>query len=127
MNNLLELVLKNQLPHLSGIIPTKTNMVYYYGFLITVIVNSVIWIVISTLVNQYYWKYNNLKKEFQLILKYIDHMRNRKSRNNFVIRLNDYKKEEEKVDNVNNYSTVNSKGKGNGNNKTSYLGSPLII
>ena len=97
----------------------------YYGFLITVIVNSIIWVVISTLVNQYYWKYIEMKKEFHLISKYNDHKRKRKFRNNFAIKLNGYKKEEEEEVNNHSISSLNSKCKGN--NKISNLASPLKI
>ena len=72
---------------------TGTIMAYYYGFLITVIVNSVIWFVISTLVNKYYWKYTGFKEEFHLISKYIDPIRKRKSINNSGLKLYDYKED----------------------------------
>jgi hypothetical protein len=107
------------MPYLIGGTITGSIMAYYYGFLITIIVNSVIWFVISTLVNNYYWKYTGFKEEFHLISKYIDRMRKRKFRNNFAIKLDVHKEE----DNVNNYSSLNSKG----NNKTDNLGSPLKI
>ena len=82
------------MPYLIGGTITGTIMAYYYGFLITVIVNSVIWLVISTLVNKYYWKYTGFKEEFQLISKYIDRLRKRKSKNNFAIKLDDHKEED---------------------------------
>ena len=74
------------MPYLIGGTITGTIMAYYYGFMITIIVNSIIWLVISTLVNKYYWKYAGFKDEFQLISKYIDRFRRRKSRNNLAIR-----------------------------------------
>ena len=107
-----------QMPYLIAGTITGTIMAYYYGFLFTVIVNSVIWFVISTLVNKYYWKYTGFKEEFQLISKYIQLVRKRKS-NNFVNKLDDHKKE----DNVKKYSFSNNKG----NNKTDDLGNPLNI
>jgi len=129
LNNLLESTLKRQMSYLRGGTITETIMAYNYGFLITVIVNSVISVGLSTLVNQYYWIYTYLKKEFHLISKYIDRIRKRKSRNNFAIKLDDYKKE----DDANDYSPLNSrgkgkgKGKGKGNKKTCNLGSQLKI
>ena len=59
-------------------------MAYYYGFLFTVIVNSVIWFAISTLINKYYWKYTGFKEEFQLASKYIGRIKKDKSNNNLV-------------------------------------------
>ena len=107
------------MPYLIGGTITGTIMAYYYGFLITVIVNSVIWFAISTLVNKYYWRYTGFKEEFQLISKYIERMRKRKSKNNFVNKLDNH----EEGDNLKKYSFSNNKG----NNKTDELGSPLKI
>ena len=107
------------MPYLIGGTITGTIMAYYYGFLITVIVNSVIWFAISTLVNKYYWRYTGFKEEFQLISKYIERMRKRKSKNNFVNKLDNHKE----GDNLKKYSFSNNKG----NNKTDDLGSPLEI
>jgi hypothetical protein len=42
-------------------------MAYYYGFLVSIIVNSVIWFVISTVVNKYYWNYTGFKEEMYLM------------------------------------------------------------
>lgn len=102
--------------------PITETIMAYHDFLITVIVNSVIWVVISTLVNQHYWKYTDLKKEFHLISNYIDQIRKKKSGNNFAIKLDDYKKENNDKNGC-SYSCLNTEG----NNKTSNLGSPLII
>ncbi len=63
------------MPYLIGGTMTGTILAYYYGFLVTVIVNSIIWSVISTLVNKYYWKYAGFKEEPQLISKYIVRIR----------------------------------------------------
>jgi hypothetical protein len=59
------------MPYLIGGTITGTIMAYYYGFLFTVIVNSIIWFAISTLVNKFYWKYTGFKEEFQLAKKYV--------------------------------------------------------
>ena len=108
------------MPYLIGGTITGTIMAYYYGFLITVIVNSVIWLVISTLVNKYYWKYTGFKEEFHLISKYIDRIRKRKSINNFALKLDDYKEE----DNIHRwYFSSTDKG----NNKIDNLGRPSKI
>jgi hypothetical protein len=54
LDNLLKSVLKRQMPYLIEGTVTGTIMVYYYGFLFAVIVNSVIWFAISTIVNKFY-------------------------------------------------------------------------
>ena len=86
LDNLLKSVLKRQMPYLLGGTITGTIMAYYYGFLFTVIVNSVIWFAISTLINKYYWKYTGFKEEFQLALRYIGRIKKKKSNNNLVIK-----------------------------------------
>ena len=93
MDILLKSVLKRQMPYLIGGTITGTILAYYSGFLFTVIVNSVIWFVISTLVNKYYWNYTGFKEEFQLISKYIDRIRKKKSVNNSALKLDDYKED----------------------------------
>ena len=93
------------MPYLIGGTITGTIMAYYYGFLFTVIVNSVIWFVISTLVNKYYWKYTGFKEEFQLISKYIDRIRKKKSKNNFASKL-----DENKEDNTHRYFSSSDEG-----------------
>ena len=94
-------------------------MAYYYGFLITVIVNSIIWLVISTLVNKYYWKYTIFKEEFQLISKYTSHIKKKKSENEF----NNEKDKHTEGENTNNYFSSSIKC----NNQTDNLGRPLKI
>ena len=44
-------------------------MTYYYGFLFSIIVNSVIWILISFIANKYYYKSTGFKDE-KYLLKY---------------------------------------------------------
>ena len=116
MDNLLKSVLKRQMPYLITGTITGTIMAYYYGFLFTIIVNSIAWFVISTLVNKYYWKYTGFKEEFQLVSKYIGRIKKRKSKNNFIIK--DDKHTEGK--NVKPCFLPNNKG----NMKTDNLGSP---
>ena len=104
------------MPYLIGGTITGTIMAYYSGFLITIIVNSVIWFAISTLVNKYYWKYTGFKEEFHLLSKYIDSTRKRKSINNSALKLDDYKEE----DNIHRYSSSSDEG----NQRPYNLGSP---
>lgn len=61
LDSLLKSVLKRQMPYLIGGTITGTIMAFYYGFLFAIVVNSVIWFVISTLVNKYYWNYTGFK------------------------------------------------------------------
>ena len=56
MDVVLKSILKRQLPYLIGGTITGTIMTYYYGFLFTIIVNSIIWYIISFVVNKYYYK-----------------------------------------------------------------------
>ena len=72
------------MPYLIGGTITGTIMAYYYGFLFTIIVNSIIWFARSTLVNKFYWKYTGFKEEFQLISKYIAQIKKKKPNSNFV-------------------------------------------
>ena len=116
LDNLLKSVLKRQMPYLIGGTITGTIMAYYSGFLVTVIVNSVIWFVISTLVNKYYWKHTGFKEEFQLISKYIGRIRKKKSINNSALKLDDYNEE----DNIDRYFSATDEG----NNRSDNLGSP---
>ena len=105
------------MPYLIGGTITGTIMAYYYGFLFTIIVNSIIWFAISTLVNKFYWKYTGFKEEFQLAKKYIGLIKKKKAKNKFSI------KDEKHVEEVNakNYPSLNEE-----NNKApDNLGSPL--
>jgi hypothetical protein len=105
------------MPYLIGGTITGTIMAYYYGFLFSIIVNSIIWFAISTLVNKFYWKYTGFKEEFQLVSKYIGRIKKRKSKNSFII------KDDKHIggENSNKYTSSNDKdNKGNDN-----LGSPL--
>ena len=117
MDSLLKSVLKRQLPYLIGGTITGTIMAYYYGFLFAIIVNSIIWFAISTLVNKFYWRYTGFKEEFQLVSKYIGRLKNRKSKSNFVSNTD---KSAEGV-NASNYQTSIEES----NKKDDNLGSPL--
>ena len=45
---------KRYLPYLIGGTITGIIITYYYGFLFSIIVNSIAWFIISTVVNKYY-------------------------------------------------------------------------
>jgi len=53
---ILKSIIKRQIPFLIGGTITGSIMAYYYGFLFTIIVNSITWYVISYLVSKYYYK-----------------------------------------------------------------------
>ena len=67
-------------------------------------------------INKYYWKYTGFKEEFQLISKYIDRIRKKKSINNFALKLDDNKEE----DNIHRYFSSTDEG----NKRSDNLGSP---
>lgn len=83
MDSLLKNTLKRQMPYLIGGSITGTLIAYYHGFIFSIVVNSIIWFVMSTIVNKYYWHYRGFKDEMLLISKYLIHKKdNTKSNNN---------------------------------------------
>jgi len=117
LDRLLKSVLKRQMPYLIGGTITGTIMAYYYGFLFTIIVNSIVWFAISTLVNKFYWKYTGFKEEFQLVSKYIGLIKKKKSKNNHIVK-DDKHTEGENVKTDFSLNKTDSK-------KTDNLGSPI--
>ncbi len=71
MDSLLKSVLKRQIPYLIGGTITGIFVTYYYGLLFSIIVNSAVWFLISTIINKYYWNYTGFKDEMYLVSKYI--------------------------------------------------------
>jgi p-aminobenzoyl-glutamate transporter AbgT len=71
MDTILKSTLKRQIPFLIGGTITGIIMTYYYGFLFTIVVNSIIWFVISMIVNKYYWNYTGFRDEMYLFKKYV--------------------------------------------------------
>ena len=67
MDVVLKSILKRQLPYLIGGTITGITMTYYYGFLFTIIVNSIIWFVISYTVNKYYYNSKGFEDHKYLI------------------------------------------------------------
>jgi hypothetical protein len=67
VDSTLKSTLKRQIPYLIGGTITGIVMAYYYGFIVSIIVNSAIWFVISTVVNKYYWNYTGFKEEMYLM------------------------------------------------------------
>ena len=86
LDAILKSIIKRQIPFLIGGTITGIIMTYYYGFLFTIIVNSIICYVISYLVSKYYYKSKGIndqkylmqyalskiksKKQHQMILDY---------------------------------------------------------
>lgn len=77
MDPILKSTLKRQIPYLIGGTITGVVMTYYYGFLFAIVVNSIIWFVISVLVNKFYWNYAGFGDEMYLLKKYIINRRRR--------------------------------------------------
>ena len=69
------------MPYLIGGTITGIVITYYYGFLFSIVVNSAVWFVISTVVNKYYWNYTGFKDEMHLLSKYITHRKKKESTN----------------------------------------------
>lgn len=123
MESILKSTLKRQLPYLLAGTITGTFMTYYYGLLFSIIVNSIMWFAISTIVNKYYWHYTGFKDEFYLISKYIIHRKKNKS----IINIQDnnklhYYKRERPNDNK-----IDSLSKNTDDDKTNNIGSPLKL
>ena len=67
MDTILKSIIKRQIPFLIGGTITGSIMAYYYGFLITIIVNSALWYVISYLIGKYYYKSKGINDQKYLI------------------------------------------------------------
>ena len=59
---------------------TGIIMTYYFGFLFTIIVNSIIWYVISYLVNKYYYKSKGVNDQKYLIQYGLSKIKSRNKR-----------------------------------------------
>jgi uncharacterized membrane protein AbrB (regulator of aidB expression) len=79
LDTILKKIIKRQLPFLIGGTITGAIMTYYYGFLFSIIVNSAIWMLISFIVNKYYYKSTGFKDE-KYLLQYGLAMINTKTR-----------------------------------------------
>ena len=60
-------IIKRQLPFLIGGTITGIIITYYYGFLFSILVNSAIWMLISFIINKYYYKSTGFKDEKYLL------------------------------------------------------------
>jgi hypothetical protein len=67
LDKILKSIIKRQIPFLIGGTITGAILTYYYGFLFTIIVNSIIWWGISYAVNRFLWKSSGLNDQKYLI------------------------------------------------------------
>lgn len=70
MNREVVSAIKRQIPFLIGGTITGTIMTYFWGFVVTLIVNSIVWYLISIVIYKLVWKKNGLKDQMG-ILKYV--------------------------------------------------------
>ena len=122
LESILKSTLKRQIPYLIGGSITGAIITYYQGFLFSIIVNSVAWFVISTVVNKYYWNYTGFKDEMYLVSKYITKRQKNRPKDGQELNPTDRKKTE--------WTTVNdidSPTDTADNGKTKSVGSPLKL
>jgi len=65
---LLKSILKRKIPLIGVSSITGILLVYYFGFLLSIFLNSIIWIIIANFLYKYYWKMNWLE---DVIILYI--------------------------------------------------------
>lgn len=70
MNREVVSAIKRQIPFLIGGTITGTIMAFFWGFVVTIIVNSIVWYLISLIVYKLVWKKNGLNDQM-VILKYV--------------------------------------------------------
>ena len=80
LDAILKSIIKRQIPFLIGGTITGSIMAYYYGFLFTIIVNSIMWYVISYLVSKYYYKSKGINDQKYLIQYGLSKIKSRNKR-----------------------------------------------
>jgi hypothetical protein len=111
---------KRYLPYLIGGTITGIIITYYYGFLFSIIVNSVAWFIISTVVNKYYWNYTGFRDEMFFVSKYITHRKKNGSKDSHDdIKARDNKRV------AGSDSKMDYNPKNLGDDKTDHIGSPF--
>jgi hypothetical protein len=70
MNHDAVAAIKRQVPFLIGGTITGTIMTYFWGFLITLLFNSIMWYLISLVVYKLVWRKNGLTDQM-IILRYV--------------------------------------------------------
>jgi len=86
----------------------------------SIIVNSVAWFVVSTVVNKYYWNYTGFKDEMYLVSKYIT--KRQKNRPKDAQEINSVDRKKTEWGNGNDTLTDGAE-----NSKTKNVGSPLKL
>ena len=61
MDVLLKSILKRITPLVIGGTITGIILIYSLGFFITIVLNNIIWLIISTFIYRYHWKMNGLE------------------------------------------------------------------
>ncbi len=61
MDVLLKSILKRITPLVIGGTITGIILIYFLGFFITIVLNNIIWLIISTFIYKYHWKMNGLE------------------------------------------------------------------
>jgi hypothetical protein len=61
--------IKRQIPFLAGGTLTGIIMTYFFGFPITILVNSIIWYLISQIVYKFVWRKSGISDQ-KILLKY---------------------------------------------------------
>jgi hypothetical protein len=69
MNREVMSAIKRQIPFLIGGTISGIIMTYFLGFVVTIVINSIIWYLISLIVYKLVWKKNGLTDQM-VILKY---------------------------------------------------------
>ena len=78
MDALLKSILKRKLPLIGGSSITGIILLYYFGFLLSFLLNSIIWIIITDFIYKYYWKMNWLEDVIILFRLFHDKIKNNK-------------------------------------------------
>ena len=68
MDALLKSILDRIMPLVGGATITGLVLIYFFGFLFSILVNSIIWLLIGTFLYRYYWRINVLE---EIIILYI--------------------------------------------------------
>ena len=108
------------MPYIIGGTITGIIITYYYGFLFSIIVNSVAWFAISTVVNKYYWNYTGFRDEMFFVSKYITHRKKKESKNT-----HDHIKAEDNKSAPGSNTKKDSNPKNLDDDKTDHIGSPI--
>ena len=113
-------MVRRHLPYIIGGTITGIIITYYYGFLFSIIVNSVAWFIISTVVNKYYWNYTGFSDEMFFVSKYITNRKKNASKDT-----NDHIKAEDSKNASGSNIKTDSNPKNLDDDKTDHIGSPI--